>query len=504
MDLITRLNAAHSLEVVSSGLSLSPFWERLWTIQEVALTPTILFHYGKEAFTTKDVLELCLVSLRLLRLLNGEESDSNRSILLGNDRAVSRLRRLRPLDDDWHSFGKLNLSTADYVRFARNSKSKDPKDKVFGLIALLPDPIAERIKPNYDPSFSIQETFVMFFKSCYEAAGNLDALARVIMQPSVTPNLPSWVLDLDSEKQHIVTVQEWAPYRFHKTNLGLPEKQLTFCENDRLLFCEGVIVDAVVSLGAVEISSSHVHLQAERAISKSRDAIPASNYDWKLALARVLVQDSFYEFSKSPSILNLRWSNLATGGNIEDWPSYHSSDYDRQFTKHVNDASLMLVFQYFFHGNEDFDIGGKSLRDYFASSTDTDCADPLDYQKMVCDVLYTAMSTRLFTTENGSLGTAPHYARLGDKIAVLSNCDMPMVLRPNGQHYEVVGSCFVEGLMKGEVAEAIEQGLYQTEKTNADVGLDRRALTYFLFYSIITERRSEGMVDELRELPQSE
>ncbi|KAL8781988.1 MAG: hypothetical protein Q9213_005753 [Squamulea squamosa] len=465
MDLITRLSAAHSLQVVSSGLTLSPFWERLWTIQEVALAPTILFHYGKEAFTTEDVLKLCLVSFRLLRLPNEENIDSNQRLILGNLQAVSRLRRLRPFND-YDCLGALELFTADYVAFARSSKSKDPRDKVFGLLALLPDSIAERIKPNYDSSFSMQDTYVMFFRSCYEVAGNLDFLARAIMQPSVTPNLPSWVLDLDSDNYHTDAVQGWARYRFHKANLGMPEKQLTFCENDRLLLCEGVIVDAVVSLGAIEIykPALAVYQQAKYEISNSRAAIPASNYDWKLALARVLMQDSSYEFSESPSVLDLRWPNPVTRGSIKDMPNYQSIDYDTRYTKHLSDQSLNIIFQRFLHGNEDFDIGGKSLRDFFASSTDTDCADPAEYRKLVRDLLGTAVGTRLCTTENGSLGTAPHYARLGDKIAVLSNCDMPMVLRPNGEHYEVIGSCFVDGLMKGEVAEGIEQGLYQMEK----------------------------------------
>ncbi|KAL8921885.1 MAG: hypothetical protein Q9208_005489 [Pyrenodesmia sp. 3 TL-2023] len=52
----------------------------------------------------------------------------------------------------------------------------------------------------------------------------------------------------------------------------------------------------------------------------------------------------------------------------------------------------------------------------------------------------------------------------GDKIAVLSNWDMPMVLRPNGEYYEVVGFRFVEGLVKTEVAAGMGQGLRQTEK----------------------------------------
>ncbi|KAL8893496.1 MAG: hypothetical protein Q9192_005207 [Flavoplaca navasiana] len=504
MDLIRRLSAAHSLEVVSSGLTLSPFWERLWTIQELALAPTILFHYGKEAFTTGDVWKLCIVSVRLLRILNGEERDSNDRIEFGMGRVLSRLRRLVPFDD-YDCLGKTKLFTADYVKFARTSKSKDPRDKVFGLLALLPDSIAERIEPNYDKSISMQDTYVMFFKSCYEAAGNLDFLARVIMPPFVTPNLPSWF---------------WAEF----------------------------------------------HLLAEREISESRAAIPASNYDWKLALARVLMQDSFFEFSESPSVLDLRWPNPVTPDSFKDKPHYHSSDYDRQFTKHVSASALKLAFLHFLHGNEDFAIGGKALRDYFTSSTDTDCADPAEDQNLVRELYTTAAGSRLWTTENGLLGTAPYYARLGNKIAGALREPALLSIHPGiGEILVFLGlvqyfpdrpiyglrargfnpgespsdaltdilSTYFEALKKQqphgpyptagypygtmlvfELSKMLDGNIVQflgsfnlpphikERKQILDWTAGLLHISYFC--GIITERRSEGMVDELRELPQSE
>lgn len=80
--------------------------------------------------------------------------------------AWRRLQRLRPIFD--FAFAeKPELFVADLVRFARDSQSKDPRDKVFGLLALLPNSTVEWFSPNYDPSFSIQDAFTMFFKSCY-------------------------------------------------------------------------------------------------------------------------------------------------------------------------------------------------------------------------------------------------------------------------------------------------------------------------------------------------
>jgi hypothetical protein len=66
--------------------------------------------------------------------------------------------------------------------------------------------------------------------------------------------------------------------------------------------------------------------------------------------------------------------------------------------------------------------------------------------------------------ETDYLGLVPQYARIGDLIAVLPSCDMPIVFRPNGKHYEVIGCCFVERLMNGEAAKGVEEQKYQMEQ----------------------------------------
>ncbi|KAL9036760.1 MAG: hypothetical protein Q9180_004109 [Flavoplaca navasiana] len=538
MDLITRLSAAHSLDVVSAGLLLSPFWERLWTIQEVKLGPRILFHCGKEVFTTQDIWKLCVVRMRLLRLSNKEESVSNNILLKGIGRALTRLSCLRPFDDN-ECFRSLKLSTADYVRFAGDSKSKDPRDKVFGLVALLPDSIAERIKPNYDPSFTKQDTYVMFFKSCYQVAGNLDFLARVIVRPSFIPDLPSWALDLDSNicktdsasgwilecnshKHMTLAGQDHVPYRFHKTNLGMPEKQLTFGENDRLLFCEGVIVDALVSLGAVEISNSglNVHLQAERDVSKSRAAIPASNYAWKLALVRVFMQDSFYEFSESPSVLDLQWPNSATRGNFQDWPDYQTHDYDRQLTKHLTASYLTLFSWPFLKGNEDFDIGGELLRDYFTSSTDTDRADPAEDKKLVeirnkdCLVAFYIEQKRAWARVLREPALLFIHPGIGEILVFLGLVQY----FPDRPIYGLRARGFNPGESPSDVLTNILTTYFEAHKKQqpnspyATAGYSYDSMLAFELSKMLeaggdvaqSEQRSEELVDELRELPQSE
>ncbi|KAK5047227.1 hypothetical protein LTR84_006749 [Exophiala bonariae] len=58
---------------------------------------------------------------------------------------------------------------------------------------------------------------------------------------------------------------------------------------------------------------------------------------------------------------------------------------------------------------------------------------------------------RLLSTKTGRMGLAPAGARLGDSIAILVGCDMPLVLRRQELGgWIVVGACYVHGVMYGE------------------------------------------------------
>ena len=58
--------------------------------------------------------------------------------------------------------------------------------------------------------------------------------------------------------------------------------------------------------------------------------------------------------------------------------------------------------------------------------------------------------TPLCTTAKGYLAAVPSTAKVGDCIAVLAGGRFPFVLRPIGDHYRLVGHCYVHGIMNGE------------------------------------------------------
>ena len=65
---------------------------------------------------------------------------------------------------------------------------------------------------------------------------------------------------------------------------------------------------------------------------------------------------------------------------------------------------------------------------------------------------------RLITTQKGYLGLAIADTRPGDCVCMLASCKTPLILRPLGEAFRVIGECYIHGLMRGEMAREIENG----------------------------------------------
>lgn len=55
-------------------------------------------------------------------------------------------------------------------------------------------------------------------------------------------------------------------------------------------------------------------------------------------------------------------------------------------------------------------------------------------------------------------GSACDQSREGDLIVILLGCSTPIVIRPYGQHFQVIGEAYIQGLMDGEGIEFLNDG----------------------------------------------
>jgi len=60
-------------------------------------------------------------------------------------------------------------------------------------------------------------------------------------------------------------------------------------------------------------------------------------------------------------------------------------------------------------------------------------------------------SRHFFVSKNGRFGWVPLRTKVGDLICVLWGMRVPVIMRPHGDRWEVIGSCYVHGWMDGEI-----------------------------------------------------
>jgi hypothetical protein len=73
-------------------------------------------------------------------------------------------------------------------------------------------------------------------------------------------------------------------------------------------------------------------------------------------------------------------------------------------------------------------------------------------------VLGKCIYRRLFITEKGYLGLGPSGTEIGNLVCILFGGDTPYILRRNIDHYNLIGECYLHGMMQGEAIGQMEAG----------------------------------------------
>ena len=78
------------------------------------------------------------------------------------------------------------------------------------------------------------------------------------------------------------------------------------------------------------------------------------------------------------------------------------------------------------------------------------------YGSSYCRSLFKCRGRRLAMLDKYSLGLVPDYAKVGDIVCVLHGSSTPMALRAKEDAYEVIGECYIHGIMYGEAVDWVE------------------------------------------------
>lgn len=460
-----------------------PYWNRLWIIQEILLANTsIILCFGQQEcslswwfaayyYIYDEIMPLSMS--KIYEIFNADSTSKTLGSLQSFLKSATNLGRLMGLHRFKYSdSGWPNLMTL--LDVGRYAKQTDNRDKIYALLGLAGTEIRKLVDPDYNaPAL---EVYRNFSRSVIQATRKLDiifqgASGSMVYERNWTwiwrnffkflvfisgsgdvfrnKDPPSWVPDWSLPIQDISTLAFQDGKRFCAAKDT--EHSYQVCSDENHLICKGVRIDLVDGLGCpVGLRHHSWHPIVPSTTDCTSQNVYGDLEGTRTALLEALTLGDFGDSENSIISLffgALPWFNGAAVNNPTDLPFYPLIDRFQQCNQHLT-------------------IAGNRLANYFDTGSETfnTLPDNEELQAVLSRLVVLFRERRLMTTNKGYLGFGSRYMGSGDIIFVLMGCNVPVVLRECGKGmYQVVGECYVYGIMKGEVIEGLERGEYQLE-----------------------------------------
>ncbi len=487
-----------------------PYWKRIWIVQEVALAQQALIVCGNAVF--ESVYFWCAITLwesviqpeetnlvtadQQMTIINsGHRSSLNLMIFNGN-------QLFRP-ESDTPFVSKLQ----QHILGTRHHLASDPRDKVYGLLGLI-DENSEECIPDYKKNvIQVYTDVVVSYIHSTNKFASIYFAGIGILHENRIPGLPSWVPDFSN-----VTDRS---YRIHTlVKPGMPQfssaedttATVTFSEDFKLLTAVGTIVDEISDIEPIGYdTNSEEHLV--RWLHFSAALCPPfhpTGMPWRQAFFRTLVGDnSGYGYGKSDfrndqlrdafylqAVGFLWFFGLEPGrGGVKLVEAIQGCASAKECLQRIDelypDEDIAYFVKLFLFCEER--LLGPILRDGYTdilrqTLLNEFCGQPgtkwyLDSfvskfreisKRQMKDLTFhhvhvLSAQRRLFVTKDGYMGTAPMGAQKGDRICVLLGCNVPLLIRPEGDDFLIIGDTYIYGMMNGEVMQDVRNRKHRYE-----------------------------------------
>jgi hypothetical protein len=455
-----------------------PYWSRLWVIQEVVMGASftvlrcddglldwecfckgISVLYRGHNWTLKDLLLVREQKRRNLR-----ESGWHITSLHLVHQALREL-----ILYEGEGIGT-RLGFRRLLQVASSGRCRDVRDKIFGLLGLMDPQIA--IEVGHDYSLSPPKLFAAVAKAFIKHTNSLEPLR--LANPWGRNGSPTWAADWTWEGR----MPSWRPGSTFTGSVGktgasaLPPKPETvynadngtpaaykFLENWRYLQCDGFVLDAVGGLGAPERNSFEWDPARTIPYPSWRSAY-GDREETSTALMGALLGLRHTDHGEN-QLHKLALSSLPSTF-LKAIPQF----VERKWSWLANQQGYYYKWEGWREAHDDFMLGERPLGSFFTDSIPAD-AHESTYVDVYCNGREMVMERRFMLTERGYLGWAPdnfldegeeNHTQIGDLIAIMFGCSTPLIIRPRGEAFVVVGEAYVEGFMNGESLCLIDSG----------------------------------------------
>lgn len=426
-------------------LAVRRYWSRIWVVQEATMgrynTPVLC---GEKTISWSEVSQSFAFMNQTDEIINvfirKELEEASLPFSYSIWTAFQSAEEIQWLQDRLHGSSQVNLYRL--LELSRTMFSTDPRDKIYGLLELMPPSLECLVIPDY--TAPVSTVYIDFAKATIADSGLLDVMR--LRYPSENAALPSWVPDWTVER--INSPLNASATTFHAS--GICVASPTYLGN--ILSCKGFKLDDIDGTGGLWSedwsASSMVNtvnsINPYGTIEATREAI------WKtMTSARDMnsepTTDSYADILSVPALA------MVAAASQESSP-----------LKELSRSAIFTYTSMILAGNSTFRVGGREMQKYFAEDLPRE-EDTVRLRNALMQVDRVANRRLLFTTMEGYLGVAMEGLQRSDGVYILLGCTMPLILRDlgDGTHFQYVGECYVHGVMDGEAMRWVESGTRQ-------------------------------------------
>ncbi|KAJ4988557.1 heterokaryon incompatibility protein [Stagonosporopsis vannaccii] len=425
IDIVTNWKARKALRLRSAmaTLAMRPWFDRTWTVQEIFLAKKSTLHCGPHAVDGG-------VFLQAVDHLAMHHHIGCCAVVLPTEWRAGLYNFFVPV----HSLRDFKNYRMDFLTCVANFRSRDatdPRDKIWGLMALDVEGMIKFAPPNYQ--LTVEQVFESFVLSIIRLTSNLDVFSHLRTDLEQNLELPSFVPDwsLRLTKLH----REVGPWsiRYRILDLyGAAHPTEADCKaRPGILAIRGIVVDTIVRIASFTLAEL-----------RYLGGTPAA---WNLVLDELLKVGKVPPKDKDRDLARREafWMTMCaeTMRRFEPIAPEHRSYYPRFSDSYCRIDGIEAAL------HEDFE---HQLRtNHNTQGLNGTLGRPL------LDSMNTAMEhahsgRRFIFTQEGRMGLVPVHAREGDVVAVLTGGHVPIILRTGNGFYTVVGDSFVQGIMDGQ------------------------------------------------------
>ncbi|KAJ9136559.1 hypothetical protein NKR23_g9735 [Pleurostoma richardsiae] len=478
-----------------------PYWSRVWVQQEMVLARDLVFAWGAINIDL-DTVERYLHATMAVRPSEHElDLDSQLLIedLFDSTTMFAYVLQFRYRPQTGPDF---KTSIVRLFDWGRSLKATDPRDVLYGMLGLFPEPEGTVVVPDYNKS--VVDALVEFVSAVARRYGQLlvDGTGGIGRSLQIQPVLgwPSWVPAIENSGRKIPPAHWLA--RWSAGAGGSREAVTEFLDSGRALRARGIVVDVVedqqlppeggdiyhgsfwdlvfkdqrrchpsgVSRAQAflrtligdhsnaAVVDGNTRAQAARDLASCAYGFVLSTLQMKLErphsrfidLCSMLTADSNVETRDIFEILTSKGRHVSiflwkTGAVDHIIDTLEGSGLERSKTEHLKSMS------------EDFLLKGLTGETIRLSAERNGYYPEQCLRTFLARTFYYS-KTGLFVTPQGYIGNGPPGTQKGDLICVLLGGRAPLIIRPVENHFVVVGDCYVHGVMAGEIVAKLDRG----------------------------------------------